>query len=69
MIRVEYYMTRNDGVILNKTYSDKGVLIERDGVQYDSAIDPAECNRVYVETDIPIEFDDKEFREMIEGVL
>lgn len=41
----------------SKTYSDKGVYIERDGVQYSEAIDPIEFaeDRVYTETDIPIE--------------
>lgn len=40
-----------------KTYSDKGVYIERDGVQYSEAIDPIEYadERIYTETDIPIE--------------
>lgn len=38
-----------------KTYSSKGFMIERDGVQYGEAIDPAEFNREYTETDIPIE--------------
>jgi hypothetical protein len=55
MIVTEYYKTREDGVVLNRTYSDKGMMIERDGVRYDEAIDPAELNRVYTETDEPIE--------------
>ena len=55
MIVTEYYMTRDDGVILNRTYSDKGMMIERDGVRYEDAIDPAELNRQYTETDEPIE--------------
>ena len=38
-----------------KTYSSKGFMIERDGVQYGEAIDPAEFNRDYTETGIPIE--------------
>ena len=38
-----------------KTYSSKGLMIERDGVQYGEAIDPAEFKREYTETDIPIE--------------
>ncbi len=38
-----------------KTYSDSGFMIERDGVQYSEAIDPAEFGRTYTETDIPIE--------------
>ena len=55
MIVTEYYRTRNDGVVLNRTYSDKGMMIERDGVRYSEAIDPAELGRVYTETDEPIE--------------
>ena len=57
MIVTEYYKTRDDGVVLNRTYSDKGMKIERDGIRYDEAIDPAECNRHYTETDEPIETD------------
>lgn len=54
-IVTEYYMTREDGVVLNRTYSDKGMMVERDGIRYDAAIDPAELNRQYTETDEPIE--------------
>lgn len=57
MIIVEYYETRSDGVVLNRTYSDIGMMIERDGVQYEEAIDPADLNREYTETNIPIETD------------
>lgn len=38
-----------------KTYSDEGFMIERDGVRYSEAIDPAEFGRVYTETDEKIE--------------
>jgi hypothetical protein len=38
-----------------KTYSDEGFMVERDGVHYSEAIDPAEFGREYTETDIPIE--------------
>ena len=38
-----------------KTYSDIGMMVERDGVRYSEAIDPAEFGRVYTETDEPIE--------------
>lgn len=40
-----------------RTYSDKGMMIERDNVQYSEAIDPIEFadERIYTETDIPIE--------------
>jgi hypothetical protein len=54
MIVTEYYKTREDGVVLNRTYSDIGMMIERDGVRYDEAVDPAELGRVYTETDEPV---------------
>ena len=38
-----------------KTYSDIGMMVERDGVRYSEAIDPAEFGRVYTETDEPVE--------------
>ena len=55
MIITEFYKTREDGVVLNRTYSDNGMMIERDGVRYGEAVDPAELNRRYTETDEPIE--------------
>ena len=55
MIITEYFRTREDGVVLNRTYSDLNVMIERDGVRYSEAIDPAELGRTYTETDEPIE--------------
>lgn len=54
-IITKYYSTRPDGVILNRTYSDKGMMIERDGIRYSEAIDPAEFGRQYTETDEPVE--------------
>lgn len=54
-IVTEYYRTREDGVVLNRTYSDEGYMVERDGVRYSEAIDPAEFGRVYTETDEKIE--------------
>ena len=56
MVVTEYYMTRPDGVKLNKTYSDQGFYIEQvgTGALYDVAIDPARLKRKYTETDIPI---------------
>lgn len=40
-----------------KNYSDAGMYIERDGVQYEEAVDPLEYkdSRTYTETDKPIE--------------
>lgn len=55
MIITEYFRTREDGVVLNRTYSDLNMMIERDGVRYAEAIDPAELGRLYVETDEPVE--------------
>lgn len=54
-IITEAYRVREDGVELCRTYSDKNVMIERDGIRYSEAIDPAELGRVYTETDEPIE--------------
>jgi hypothetical protein len=55
MIFTEYYKTREDGVVLNRTYSDKGKMIERDGAIYSEAVDPINSGREYTETDEPIE--------------
>lgn len=55
MIKTEFYKTRADGVNLTRTFSDKNVMIERNGVQYSEAVDPENSGREYIETDIPIE--------------
>lgn len=44
-----------NGKAFVKTYSDIGMKVERDGIPYAEAIDPAEFGRVYTETDTPIE--------------
>ena len=63
-VKTEYFMTRKDGVILNKTYSDAGRYVVRDGAVYDVAIDPADLNRQYTEGDIiPEETDMTEIEE------
>lgn len=54
MIVMEFYKTRDDGVDLYRTYSDRGMMIERDGYLYDEAIDPGDCGRLYVETETPV---------------
>lgn len=46
-----------------KTYSDAGMMVERDGVRYSEAIDPAEFGREYIETDEPIETSELEVEE------
>ena len=55
MIKTEYFKTRSDGVELNRTYSDIGMMIERDGNRYSEAVDPAHLNRIYIETSEPVE--------------
>ena len=53
MIQTELIMA--DGRQLRRTWSDAGFMIERDGEMYSEAVDPAEFDRVYTETDILIE--------------
>ena len=55
MIKTELIMV--DERQLRRTWSDDGFMIERDGAMYSEAVDPAEFNRVYTETDIPVEFE------------
>ena len=45
---------------LRRTWSDTGYMIERDGVVYSEAVDPAEFDRVYTETDIPVEYESED---------
>ena len=56
MIKTEN-LTINDRAFV-RTYSDSGFMIERDGVRYSEAIDPAELGRTYTETDEAIEGED-----------
>lgn len=44
-----------NGTEFVKTYSDKGMMVERDGVRYSEAIDPKQFGRTYSETDEPID--------------
>ena len=37
-----------------RTYSDKEMRVEREGILYSEAIDPAEFGREYTETNMPI---------------
>ena len=47
-----------DGTQYTYTYSDAGSYIERDGVQYEDAYDPAGSGRTYQETDVLVEDED-----------
>lgn len=53
MLVKEYYMTRNDGVKLYKTYSDSNFYIKQlpTNLIYDIAIDVENAPYNYVETD------------------
>jgi hypothetical protein len=49
-----------NGVEYDYTYSDAGMMIERDGAMYSEAVDPLGSGREYTETDIPIETEEAE---------
>ena len=57
MIVTEYFMTRKDGVVLNRTYSDEGFYIIQNetGIKYSEAVDVEGAPYTYTETDEPIE--------------
>ena len=57
MIATEYYMTRKDGVMLNRTYSDANfyILQNETGVEYSEAVDVEGAPFTYSETNRVIE--------------
>lgn len=57
MIKIET-VTINDKEY-QRTFSDEGYMIERDGVIYSEAIDPLNSNRVYTETTEKIEVEEE----------
>lgn len=61
MIRTEYYTTREDGVVLNRTFSDAGFYIVQNetGIKYSEAVDVEGAPYTYTETDEPIETTDE----------
>lgn len=68
MIKCEFYMTRNDGVILVKTYSTEKKYIKQaeTGLEYDEAIDVGvevggkyyPKNYTYIETEKEIVYEE-----------
>ena len=58
MIKTEAYGVNSEGVELVRTYSDKGMMIEREGVLYCEAIDPVDMHRQYTETEIEMAGDE-----------
>lgn len=59
MIKTENLATKS-GKRYIYNYSDSGMMIERDGILYYSAIDPADSGRTYTESDQPIEQESEE---------
>ena len=60
MIVTEYFKTRSDGVILNRTYSDAGkyVIQNETGIAYTEAIDVEDAPYTYSEGEnIPVDTD------------
>ena len=62
MLITEYFMTRKDGVVLNRTYSDAGyfILQNETGIQYIEAVDVEGAPYTYAETDKLIDTKDIE---------
>lgn len=56
-IKKEFYKQREDGVNLYRSYSDKGLMIQKVGTDevYDEAVDVESAAYQYKETDTPIE--------------
>lgn len=67
MIRTEELSI--NGKVFVKTWSDEGKMIERDGVCYEEAIDPAEFDRSYTESEQDIEVSAEEALAMLREVL
>ena len=68
MIIKEFYLTREDGVNLYKTYSDQNFMIHKIGTEevYDVAIDVENATYTYEETDEKIEQEELERKMEVE---
>ena len=64
MVIYDNYTTES-GVERVKAYSDKNMMIERDGALYSEADDFIYQQRVYTETDIPIDIEPSPIDEAI----
>ena len=56
-----------NSITYTRTYSDTGMMIHGGDPEadYEEAYDPAELNRTYVETDIPIDGTEAEAEELL----
>lgn len=52
---IVYEKKEINGTTYDYAYSDNNCMIERDGALYSEAVDPIGSNRVYIETNKPIE--------------
>ena len=62
MIVKEFYKTRQDGIMLFRTYSDNGFCIiqKETDILYDEAVDVADADYHYEETNIKIVEDEED---------
>ena len=71
MIKTEYYRQRKDGVKLYKIYSDKDLMIQKEGTEeiYTEVIDVENSGFAYVETEtlIPSEILERKLKEKAEA--
>lgn len=63
-----------NGIEYDYTYSDAGMMIERNGARYSEALDPLGSNRAYTETNEPVNpvndfITPEEFMAKVEEVL
>ena len=56
MIKTEQITINGKAFI--RTYSDRGVMVEREGLVYSEAIDPIGSGRTYTETETPVPKED-----------
>lgn len=56
MVKKEFYMVREDGVTLYRTYSTDGKYLKQQptGIEYAEAVDVENAPYWYIETDKPI---------------
>lgn len=62
MVKKVFYLTREDDVVLYRTYSDEGFKIRQvqTGIVYDEAIDVENAPYTYTETDEKVEVYEEE---------
>jgi hypothetical protein len=71
MIITEYYRTREDGVVLNRTYSDEGKMIIQNetGIEYAEAIDVENAPYTYSESTNNVETEELSAEEALDIIV